>query len=87
MELLSLLSWIVFGLLAGLIARMLMSANRRMNLIVTVFLGIVGAVVGGWLCTKLGIGVSAGFNVPSLIVAVIGAVIVLAIVNFIRSKF
>lgn len=67
--------WIIFGAIAGWIASMLMGSNN--NLIMDIILGIVGAIVGGWLASALGGSGVTGFNLYSLIVAVIGAVIVI----------
>ncbi|MBL8706202.1 MAG: GlsB/YeaQ/YmgE family stress response membrane protein [Rhodospirillales bacterium] len=72
-----LLSWIVFGLLAGIIAKFLMPGRDGGGIIVTIILGIVGAVVGGFIATALGLGDVTGFNVRSFIIAVGGAILVL----------
>lgn len=72
------LAWIVLGAIAGWITNMIMGGTE--GVIATIILGIVGAVVGGWLAgTVLGIADVTGFNVQSIIVAVIGAVIVVAV--------
>jgi uncharacterized membrane protein YeaQ/YmgE (transglycosylase-associated protein family) len=71
------------GLLAGFIGSKLVN-NRGEGIVLDVLLGIVGAVVGGWLFNRFGaIGVT-GFNVYSLLVAVIGAVLVLVVYHAIR---
>jgi len=55
--------------------------------IITVILGIVGAVVGGWLATMFGVGGDVtGFNLPSFLVAVVGAIVVLAIYRMVRRN-
>ena len=72
-----LLSWIVFGLLAGIIAKFLMPGRDGGGIIITIVLGIVGAVVGGFIATALGLGDVTGFNVRSFIIAVGGAILVL----------
>ena len=72
-----LLSWIVFGLVAGIIAKFLMPGRDGGGIIVTIVLGIVGAVVGGFIATALGLGDVTGFNVRSFIIAVGGAILVL----------
>lgn len=78
------LSWIIFGLIAGIIAKLLHPGNDPGGWIMTIILGIVGAFVGGWLGSLIfGIGVS-GFNLSSFIVAVIGAIIVLAIYRMVK---
>ncbi len=72
-----LLSWIVFGLVAGIIAKFLMPGRDGGGIIITIVLGIVGAVVGGFIATALGLGDVTGFNVRSFIIAVGGAILVL----------
>ena len=70
------LSWIVIGGLAGLAARFVM--KRHLGLIVTVLVGIVGAVVGGWVLTAVTHGPGlTGFSLRSFLVAFAGAVVLL----------
>jgi uncharacterized membrane protein YeaQ/YmgE (transglycosylase-associated protein family) len=71
------LSWIVFGLVVGAIAKLVMPGRDPGGIIVTIALGIVGAVVGGFLGTALGFGTVIGFDVRSLLVAVGGALTLL----------
>ena len=71
------LSWIIFGALAGWIASILMGRNERMGCLANIVIGIVGAAVGGFLMSFLGGGGVTGFNLPSFIVAVLGAVFLL----------
>lgn len=72
------IAWIVFGAIAGVIANWIM--GTREGLVLTVVLGIVGAVVGGFVAgTVLGVADITGFNVSSMAVAVLGAVIVVAV--------
>ncbi|EBC4785506.1 GlsB/YeaQ/YmgE family stress response membrane protein [Salmonella enterica] len=79
------IAWIVFGLIAGVIAKLLMPGRDGGGFILTCILGIVGAVVGGWLATMFGIGGSiSGFNLPSFLVAVVGAIVVLVIFRLLR---
>lgn len=81
---LAVLGWIVFGLIAGLIAKAIMPGRDPGGAIVTILLGIVGAVIGGFIHRALGIGGRAdnvsepGFLI-SLIFAIIGALVVLAV--------
>ena len=78
-----LLGWIIFGGLAGWIASALVKERR--GCLMNVIVGIIGAVVGGLIFSLLGgVGVT-GFNVWSLVVAVIGAVVFLAIVRMGRG--
>jgi uncharacterized membrane protein YeaQ/YmgE (transglycosylase-associated protein family) len=70
-------SWIVLGLLVGILAKWIMPGKDGGGFIMTVVLGVVGAMVGGYVSTLLGMGTVTGFNLPSLIIAVIGALLVL----------
>lgn len=73
------LLWILFGLIAGAIAKVLMPGEDPGGFIVTILIGIVGALLGGWLGSLiLGVGVS-GFNVSSFLIAIAGAVLLLII--------
>lgn len=79
------IAWIIFGLIAGVIAKLLMPGRDGGGFILTCILGIVGAVVGGWLATMFGIGGSiSGFNLHSFLVAVVGAIVVLVIFRLLR---
>ncbi|ELL6694894.1 GlsB/YeaQ/YmgE family stress response membrane protein [Salmonella enterica] len=79
------IDWIIFGLIAGVIAKLLMPGRDGGGFILTCILGIVGAVVGGWLATMFGIGGSiSGFNLHSFLVAVVGAIVVLVIFRLLR---
>ncbi|UYU30446.1 GlsB/YeaQ/YmgE family stress response membrane protein [Siccibacter colletis] len=81
------LAWIVFGLIAGVIAKFIMPGRDGGGVILTIILGIVGAVVGGWLATFFGIGGDVtGFNLGSFMVAVVGAIVVLAIYRLVRRN-
>lgn len=79
------LSWIVFGLIAGIIAKWIMPGKENVGVIVTIILGIVGAVVGGYISTLFGFGKVDGFNFGSFVVAVIGAILILYIYNKVKS--
>jgi uncharacterized membrane protein YeaQ/YmgE (transglycosylase-associated protein family) len=71
-------TWIVLGAIAGFLANLLIGG--REGLIGTIILGIVGAIVGGWLAgVFLKIKDPTGINVESIVVAVIGAIIVLSV--------
>ncbi len=71
------LAWIIFGLIAGVIAKFIMPGNDPGGFIVTILIGIVGAVIGGYLGTMIfNVGVS-GFNMPSMLVAIGGALLLL----------
>jgi uncharacterized membrane protein YeaQ/YmgE (transglycosylase-associated protein family) len=79
------ITWIIFGLIAGVIAKLIMPGRDGGGFILTCILGIVGAVVGGWLATMFGIGGDiSGFNLHSFLVAVVGAILVLGIFRLVR---
>jgi len=80
------LIWIVLGLVAGIIAKMIMPGRDPGGFIVTIVLGIVGAVVGGFISTKLGFGDVTGFNLPSILIAVLGAMLLLFIYRMVKSR-
>jgi len=80
------LSWILFGLLAGIAAKLIMPGRDPGGFIVTILLGIAGAVVGGFIASFLGFGDYQGFDLRSFIVAVIGAVILLFIYRKLRKQ-
>jgi len=74
---LGILAYIVFGLIVGVIANLIDPQPARGGILAAIVLGIVGALVGGWLgSTIFGVGVT-GFNLSSFIVAIIGSLIVL----------
>ena len=79
------IAWIIFGLIAGAIAKLLMPGNDGGGFILTCVLGVIGAVVGGWLSTMFGLGGSiSGFNLHSFLVAVVGAIVVLVVFRLLR---
>lgn len=71
------LAWIVFGLLAGIVAKVIMPGKDPGGWIITILIGIAGAVVGGWIGTQLGFGSVSGFNLKSFGIAVGGALLLL----------
>ncbi len=79
--------WIVIGGILGWIASMIMRTNAQQGLLLNVAVGIVGALLGGWLLAPLfgtGTITQNDFSVGSLIVSLLGSVILLAIVNLFR---
>lgn len=78
-----LLSWVIVGGLAGLLAQSLMGGERS-GCLLTVLLGVVGAFVGGFVMSLVGFGDVNGLNIWSIVVATIGAVILLAIGRALR---
>lgn len=81
----SILVWIVFGVIAGWIASKIVNKQGE-GFILDLVLGVVGAMVGGFLSTRLGFQGVDGFNIPSMFIAVIGAIIVLVIYHMITGR-
>jgi uncharacterized membrane protein YeaQ/YmgE (transglycosylase-associated protein family) len=82
------IAWIVLGLGAGLIANMLIPGRRQQGLILTCVIGVVGALLGGWLATKLfHIHTLHGFfNLDTWLTAIVGAAILLLAYHLITSR-
>jgi len=81
----NLIATIIVGLIAGFLASKVMKTNT--SLLTEMIMGIVGGIVGGWLGSLfLGIDLMTGFNFTSIIVALIGAIIVIAIYRWIKRK-
>jgi uncharacterized membrane protein YeaQ/YmgE (transglycosylase-associated protein family) len=74
----SIIAWIILGLLAGFIASQIVN-RRGSGIILDVVLGIIGAMVGGWLFSLFGAHEVTGLNLYSLIVAIIGSIVVLVV--------
>ena len=70
-------SWAVLGLIVGVIARVITPGRERIGLVFTIILGVLGAVVGGYVATHFGWGKVSGINLKSLGIATGGAVVVL----------
>ena len=76
-----LIGWLIIGGFAGWVAGKLVR-GRGNGVLVNVVLGIVGAVLGGWIASVVfGVDVSEGFNVETLAVAILGAILILAVAN------
>lgn len=80
------LLWIIFGALAGWIASVIMKTDSNQGTVSDIIMGIVGAVVGGFLMNLLGKTGVTGFNFYSFAVAVIGAIVVIYIGRIFRGK-
>jgi uncharacterized membrane protein YeaQ/YmgE (transglycosylase-associated protein family) len=74
----SIVGWLVLGLIAGYIASKIVN-NQGEGLIVDIALGIAGAFIGGFMFTSFGVAGVTGFNVYSMVVATVGAIVVLLI--------
>ncbi|NLA87635.1 MAG: GlsB/YeaQ/YmgE family stress response membrane protein [Clostridiales bacterium] len=75
------LSWIIFGGLAGWVASIIMKKNASMGLFMNIIVGVVGAFIGGFIMSRISGWDITGFNIKSFIVAVIGSVVLLAIIS------
>jgi uncharacterized membrane protein YeaQ/YmgE (transglycosylase-associated protein family) len=81
----SIITWLVLGLIAGFIASKIVNQTGQ-GIVLDIVLGIVGAVVGGWLFTSIGrVGVT-GFNIYSIVVSIIGAVVVLVLYHLVFGR-
>jgi uncharacterized membrane protein YeaQ/YmgE (transglycosylase-associated protein family) len=76
-----LISWIVMGLVAGALAKFLLPGKDPGGCIMTILIGVVGAVAGGYLATRLGYGGISGFDLRSLGIAVVGAFLCLLVLR------
>lgn len=80
------LSWIVFGLIAGAVAKWIMPGKDPGGIIVTMLIGIVGAMIGGFIGTLLGFGAVTGFDLRSLLIAIVGALILLYVYRQLKKS-
>lgn len=81
------LSWAVFGALAGWVASLLTGANRRMGCLLNMVVGIAGALIGGFLMEVLvGFTPRFGWNIRSFLVAVVGAILLLAVTGMVGRR-
>ena len=80
------IAWIVVGLIAGALAKLIMPGDDPGGIIVTILLGIVGAFVGGFVVNLLGGAGVSGFNLWSIVVATLGAIILLTIYRMVAGR-
>jgi len=79
----SIVTWIILGLISGYLASMIVNRAGQ-GILMDIVLGIVGAVVGGWIFTQIGHAGVTGFNIYSILVSLVGAVIVLFVYHTIQ---
>jgi uncharacterized membrane protein YeaQ/YmgE (transglycosylase-associated protein family) len=80
------LSWIVLGLIVGIIAKWVMPGKDPGGIIVTILIGIAGALAGGFISSRIGLGSVSGFNLRSLLIAVGGSILLLGIYRLVKGK-
>ena len=79
------LSWIIMGLIVGVLAKFVMPGKDPGGMIVTILIGIAGSFVGGFVGSRLGLGTVTGFNLGSLLLAIGGAILVLIVYRFVKK--
>jgi uncharacterized membrane protein YeaQ/YmgE (transglycosylase-associated protein family) len=79
----SIIAWIILGLIAGFIASKIVNRHGE-GILLDIVIGIVGAIIGGWIMVALGGTGVSGFNLYSILVAIGGAVVLLVIVHVLR---
>jgi len=82
----NILVWIIFGAIAGWVASIIMRKNRKMGAIANIIVGIVGAFLGGYIMEFFGAAGVTGFNFYSLLVAILGAVVLLWVVGLFSRR-
>ncbi len=81
------IAWIVVGALAGWIASIIMKTNASMGALANIVVGIIGAFIGGWVVSLFGYTVNGvNLNITSVLTAILGAVILLAIIKVVRGQ-
>jgi uncharacterized membrane protein YeaQ/YmgE (transglycosylase-associated protein family) len=80
------ITWIFLGLVAGALAKFIMPGKDPGGIIVTILIGIVGGVVGGFLGTFIGLGKIESFDLGGILIATIGAILLLIVYRFVRKK-
>ncbi len=75
------LAWLIIGAIAGWLASIVMGTNYRQGLLLDIVVGIVGALIGGFLFNLIGVSGATGFNIWSLFVAFVGAVVLLGVLR------
>jgi uncharacterized membrane protein YeaQ/YmgE (transglycosylase-associated protein family) len=80
----NLVLWVILGAAAGWIASMIMGRDAQMGALANIVVGIIGAVVGGFLFNLVGLAGDTGFNLWTLLVAVVGAIVLLFIAGLVQ---
>lgn len=85
-DLMNIIAWLILGGVSGWIASMITSKNSEMGIGSNLIVGILGAVLGGWITGLFGLGPATGLNIWSFFISIGGAVILLAIFSLIRGR-
>lgn len=78
--------WVIFGGLVGWIASLIMKTDAEQGVFLNIVVGVIGAVIGGWLMSIIGGSGVGGFNLYSFLVAVLGACVLIALVRALRHQ-
>ncbi len=81
-----LLTWIILGAIAGAIAKWIMPGDDPGGFIVTILLGIAGALIGGFIASAIGLGGVEGFSIGSVIIAILGAILLLFLYRLVTGN-
>jgi uncharacterized membrane protein YeaQ/YmgE (transglycosylase-associated protein family) len=83
----NIIAWIILGLIAGAIAKAIYPGHQGGGIFATIGLGILGSLIGGWLgSTVLGVSASGAFSIPTILFAVIGALILIFIWGLVTRR-
>jgi uncharacterized membrane protein YeaQ/YmgE (transglycosylase-associated protein family) len=82
--LINIISWIILGAIAGWIASLIMKTDAQMGAGANIVVGIIGALIGGFLMNLFGAGGATGLNLYSLLVAVLGSVVLIFLIGALR---
>ncbi len=80
------ISWIILGLIVGALAKWIMPGEDPGGIIITIVIGIVGALIGGFLSSLIGLGTVTGLNLGSIIIALVGALVLLWLYRMVKAK-
>ena len=82
----SIITWVVMGLIVGVVAKFVMPGTGPSGIISTIIIGIVGAMLGGFIGTAFGLGAVRGFDPMSFLLALAGAIVALFLFRAIRKR-
>jgi len=82
----SILAWVVVGIIGGWLGKMIVPGEGPGGVLGDLIVGVIGAVVGGWIWNYFGHVGATGINIPSLVVAFVGSIVLLAIMRMVTGK-